>query len=410
MLAEKEHMPCCPECFSNEHVIRFGFERNGLQAYYCKYCSRRFNERTSADAMLRRLENALLFVSAGISVERMAEIFDVPAKSIWCAISQLGDLSRIVPRRPNLSGVLVADETKIKVRGIQRHLWVFMDLGTRFIVHSDVTAGRGEKDALRGIATYASLVRLHILVTDAHPSYSRAMRRLFLPRLTTVFWNRKPGKRYPFDTRFSVVTIDDHGGFVVVSLGRDRLLPLGIYRCMTEEDLAEIIMRFSGEGVTIIVNTHAGMSAVIRHILSAEPRYTYHFICGYGYLKAFVECVFVEFNRRLGWFHENFGRLDRARSFVRAFAVYYNWFRRHGGVSGRPGELMAGCSVPRDVAAFVCWLYSVGVFSSWPLYYNIYLWAVFYYVASCAVVTAAPIEQCKVEAYQGGPTCGRYLA
>ena len=342
-LRMRELYPSCPECGSNEAVIRYGTP-NGKQKYYCKKCDRYFTESTSADAILRRLLKFLEYVASGPSLDSACSRAGVSRKNAQNYLSVLAELINVRPSQRNrLSGVVIADEEAIKIGGKMRYSWKFIDWKTRYVVHADVTLGRSERDALIGLLSYIKFgVPIRIFVSDGHPAYFKAFRSIALPNCVTVFWNKKPGKSFPEWLKACSLRIDDYGDSVVVSLGVDRLLPLGVYKCLTEDDLAEIILRFSFAGGVIFVSTRKSMSAVIYCIYQLGSAFAYHFVCGYGYLKAYVERLIGTFSRRISRFFKNFSSLHGARLFVRAFWVYYNWFKKHKSLGCSPGAVAFG--------------------------------------------------------------------
>lgn len=128
----------------------------------------------------------------------------------------------------------------------------------------------------------------------------------------------------------------------------ERLVPYGMYSCMTEEDLARLLLMSSFESGVVIVNTRKSAFAVAWFLGDNSAGHVYHLVCGYGYLKAIVERCLRTISRRLDRFLRRFRRMISARAFVRAFFVHYNWFRRHRSLDCRPGEVATGVSVPVD--------------------------------------------------------------
>jgi len=282
-------------------------------------------------------------------------------------LETLADLIRVrASRKNNFSGVVIADEEAVKIRGKIRYSWKFIDWKTRYVFHTDVTPGRPKKAALAGLISYLAFGKsIRIFVSDGLPEYFKAFRSIALPSCVAVFWNKKPGKSFPAELRTCAVWIDDYGDHVVVSLGPNRLLPLGSFRCLTEEELAEIILRFSFAGGAIFVSTRKSMSAVIYYLYGRDSPFSYHFICGYGYLKAYVERVIGTISRRMSRFFKNFSSLDGARRFIRAFWVYYNWFKRHKSLGCPPGVAAFGVDVSDWLGTLAMLLSRRRVFVSW---------------------------------------------
>ena len=347
-LAAKERMPPCPECGSNEAVVKHGHDYKGDQHYYCKKCRRKFLPRVGrvkeSDA-----KKALDYVSGGKSLERISKDEKRSKGSIIKSVRALGnDTDCRIIENARLSGIVIADEKKVFVCGRQMYLWGFLDFNSRFCVYSDVTPGRGWRDAARGLLAYYANSNISALVSDGHPCYSRALVYLFAPYVVFVFWNRIPGKSFPLDFKRSAIIIDDFGDHAVVSIGLDRAVPLGVFPCRSEEDLASIISNFSSELAVIIVNTKRNLSRVVLDIVGRRSRFIYHFICGYGYLKAYVERFFASISRRLSLFDSRFMSLEGARSFSKLYAFDYNWLREHRSLGARPAEVVLGERLPDD--------------------------------------------------------------
>ena len=381
-LKMRELYPSCPKCGSNEFVVRYGLP-NGKQKYYCKHCKSYFTKDTSADANLKKLVVFLEYVAGSPSLDFASSKAGVSRKNAKKYLETLAELIRVrASRRNNFSGVVIADEKAVKIRGKIRYSWKFIDWRTRYVFYADVTPGRPTKAALAGLISYLAFgVPIRIFVSDGLPEYFKAFRSIALPSCVAVFWNKKPGKSFPAELRACVVWIDDYGDHAVVSFGPNRLLPLGSFRCLTEEEIAEIILRFSFAGGVIFVSTRKSMSAVIHYLYNRDLPFSYHFICGYGYLKAYVERVIGTISRRMSRFFKNFSSLDGARRFIRAFWVYYNWFKRHKSLGCPPGAATFGVDVSdwlgtlvlllgrRKILVSGYYIYAVCVlfvFAAWP--------------------------------------------
>ena len=341
-------MPCCPECHSNENVRRYG-KVNGIQYYFCDKCKRKFTENTSVEGLISRILLALRYVSRGISMFEVAHEASRSERAIPRAC-KLAVSKMCFPsiEATHCRGVYTADEKKVKICGKQRYLWGFMHVPSRYITYSGVTLGRGEKDALIGLIMCELHGGIKIFVSDGHPAYSRAMHRLYAPRLVTVFWNGKPREGFPLDWRDVCIVIDDYGDFAVVSIGADRLIPVGRFRVASKEDMARLIMHLSFECAVIIVNSRRNMRLVVDALASLDTEFVYHFVCGKGYQKAYMERFLREVKRRIEWFDGNFRDLESADRFAKLYALRYNWLRYHRTLRARPAEVLLGLRLPKD--------------------------------------------------------------
>ena len=352
-LAWKERMPCCPECHSNENVRRYG-KVNGIQYYFCDKCKRKFTENTSVEGLISRILLALKYVSRGISMFEAAYEANKSERAVPRAC-RLAVSKVCFPRIKAASGrgVYTADEKKVKICGKQRYLWGFMHVPSRYITYSGVTLGRGEKDALIGLIMCELHGGIKIFVSDGHPAYSRAMHKLYAPRLVTVFWNKKPREGFPLDWRDICIVIDDYGDFAVASIGADRVIPVGKFRVASEEDMARLIMHLSFECAVIIVNSRRNMRLVVDALASLDTEFVYHFVCGKGYQKAYMERFLKEVKRRIEWFDGNFRDLGSADRFAKLYALRHNWLRYHRTLRARPAEVLLGLRLPRDPRSVV---------------------------------------------------------
>jgi len=358
-LAWKEVMPCCPKCHSNENVRKYG-KVNGIQYYFCDKCKRKFTENTSVEGLISKILLALKYVSRGISMFEAAHEANKSERAVPRAC-RLAVSKMCFPRIKATRGrdVYTADEKKVKICGKQRYLWGFMHVPSRYITYSGVTLGRGEKDALIGLIMCELHGGIKIFVSDGHPAYSRAMHRLYAPRLVTVFWNKKPREGFPLDWRDVCIVIDDYGDFVVVSIGADRLIPVGRFRVVSEEDMARLIMHFSFECTVIIVNSRRNMRLVVDALASLDTEFVYHFVCGKGYQKAYIERFLKEVKRRIEWFDGNFRDLESADRFAKLYALRHNWLRYHRTLRARPAEVLLGLHLPGDSQSVIEFVFSL---------------------------------------------------
>ena len=333
-LAEKSRMPCCPYCGTNNMVVK-NSHVDGRQLYKCKRCKRSFLGYRVQGYRLDRLEAVREYVSSGKSVSKAGAEHGYSGQTI---LRTIRDISRVIAYPGRLSGILIADEKKVFVDGKQRYYWAFVDLDTRLCVYSDVTKGRGMVDALRGYIAYSYAARPRVIVTDGHPCYARASVLLFAPKLAFVFWNKTPGERFPLNVEESLLIVDDYGDHVIISMGAGRKVPIGKVKCSSDADLAGILASIADNMTTIVVNSGRSFSSIVKLLDAGDL--VFHFICGKGYLKAYVERFLREPSRRLSWFARRFKSLESARAFSRVYAIVYNFFRRHRSLSARPADLV----------------------------------------------------------------------
>jgi len=331
-LAEKEKRPPCPNCGSNEHVIKDGKDYKGVQKYFCKKCGRYFRETTAYDTHGQYWEAAVEYVSEGISVKRLCREKRISPNKLLKSVEELARRADgVVYNERRKPGILIIDDSKVYINGRQDYFWEFLDYKSRLKTYADASRGRGWRDVARGIITYAANFDLKAVFSDGLTANARALYHLYAPKVVFVHWNRMPSKDFPLKTEHSLIIIDDFGDFAVVSLGRGRKLPLGRFKCRTNLDLAELILRFSDDLAVIVVNTKRNLSKIAELLLddNSGGDYVYHFICGKGYLKALVERAIRDVKRRVSWFDGRFSSLENSRCFFKVNAFYYNMFHHH---------------------------------------------------------------------------------
>ena len=282
------------------------------------------------------------YVSEGVSMESVAARNGVSKDKLIDSIKRFSELLSVIKwPKEGLSGILICDEKGIRIGNKMAYAWAFIDYGSRIEIYSTATYDQGWKDVARGYLAYEASKSIRVIISDRLTAYIRASIKLFWPDITLVFWNRPPPKDMPKDFLDPFIVIDDFGDFATCSLGRDRNFPLGSFRCVNEENLASLIKKLAGRAAIIVVNTKKNMSKVAMQICSANLRQVVHFVCGKGYLKAYVERVFKDLDKSLAWFH-GFSSLETAKAFIRDYFFSYNWLKRHGSLGVRPAEYMLG--------------------------------------------------------------------
>ncbi|HEX9341134.1 MAG TPA: DDE-type integrase/transposase/recombinase [Thermoplasmata archaeon] len=182
----------CKYCASN-HVTKYGRKR-GVQVLRCKDCHHTFEDNGRLPKMrtpTRVIASALRLYVDGLSHKRTGRnLYPRRDKStIWRWLRKYAPLVREYTSsfRADLSTTWHADETAIKVAGVDMWTWFTEDAGTRFIASSSVTEwGRKDEHAVRLFreAKAVSLTRPERIVTDRLAAYREGVRRNFYANTT----------------------------------------------------------------------------------------------------------------------------------------------------------------------------------------------------------------------------------
>jgi len=182
----------CKFCGSTRIIRRGKREtRNGAKPQYqCKTCGRWFVqnggfEKARYDPKIVALGLDLYF--SGLSLRKIVRHLhqfygvEVTHVAIYGWIQKYMKIVSDYLRkfRPVTSGVLHADEMKVKVGGEWLWLWNALDNQTRYLVSNNITHGREIKDA-RAILAKAKTVmgdNPSVLVTDGMQSYNEAYKK-----------------------------------------------------------------------------------------------------------------------------------------------------------------------------------------------------------------------------------------
>ena len=190
-VAMKERV-VCKHCGSGEEVVRFGYNREGKQRYWCKRCERVFLGTKALPRMrvsIRQLGDVLGQYYGGMSLKEIRRQFDqqyrvAPSRSSvyrWLVRFTKVAKNRMDGYRPQTGKVWIADETVLKVAG--RNVWHYdvLDAKTRFLLASYLSDRRTIRDAQKVMEmAYERCGRIpDIIITDKQPSYTDGIERAF---------------------------------------------------------------------------------------------------------------------------------------------------------------------------------------------------------------------------------------
>jgi transposase-like protein len=180
----------CKLCGAND-VIKFGIQAD-TQMYYCKSCQRKFKDddalyggRVSA----ADISSALLEYYSGLSVNDirrriLQEKGYEPAQSTvyqWIGKFTQKAVDYYAQFQPKVSDVWIADETVLKIKGIDVWLWDIIDDETRFVLASKLSYRRTTEDAntLFELAKQRAGKSPKVILTDKLSTYPEAVREVF---------------------------------------------------------------------------------------------------------------------------------------------------------------------------------------------------------------------------------------
>jgi transposase-like protein len=184
----------CPKCNSNR-IIRKGLSHNkefAAQRYMCKECKHKFGDKGESKGLKG---NPLAVTAAadlyfkGLSLrmikDHMGRIYSLnvsyPTIHRWIrrVIKNMKTLEK--EHSLNVGKRWHLDETEVKIAGELHYLWNALDAETRILIASNVTYGRGSKEAEMIIreALKNAKTTPNEIVTDGLKSYNAALKNDF---------------------------------------------------------------------------------------------------------------------------------------------------------------------------------------------------------------------------------------
>jgi len=180
----------CKYCQS-PNIIRFG-TYEGVQRYYCKDCQRKFTELDTLPKMqtsVDRISAAVAMYYEGLSLNEISRILkqiysiDISDQGIYDWVERFTkDAIKITENyHPESSYVWCADETVIDVAGKQYWLIDVIDLKTRFLLASRLSAHRYMDDIRETLKeAYNRAGKMpKVIMTDHLVGYVRAIPSVF---------------------------------------------------------------------------------------------------------------------------------------------------------------------------------------------------------------------------------------
>jgi transposase-like protein len=177
-----EPNPPCKVCGSR-HVVKFGHKK-GIQNWLCRDCGHKFVDNKALPGMkvpTDTIGSAVGMFYEGMSlnaIRRQTQQRDniYPSDSTvygWIQRYTKQAIQTANAQKPQVGDVWVADETVIKVNGKNTWFWDVIDVKTRFLLASRVSATRGARDAyaLMMEASQRAGKTPKVVVTDQLLSY-----------------------------------------------------------------------------------------------------------------------------------------------------------------------------------------------------------------------------------------------
>ncbi len=195
----------CPRCESKD-VIRYGLRKTLIgkkQIWRCRDCNKRFvNEPTSrikgnADCVTMAIDLYMKGVSYRGVADSIRQVFGLKITHVtvmnWVYDYMANINDYVAKHKPEVGDVWHADEQFIKADGREAYVWNVLDGKTRFLLASNQSPTRTQKDAVETFqkAKLNAGKRASLVVTDGAFSYGKAVQKEF-----ATYDNPKPHYRY----------------------------------------------------------------------------------------------------------------------------------------------------------------------------------------------------------------------
>ena len=189
-------MKACVYCKST-HIVKDGSRiSNGIkkQKYLCRSCNRQFVydvvKRVKGNGKIITLVLDLWF--KGISIRKICDHLDqfydfsIGKSTVQRWVSKFTKILNEYTQdlEPEISGTIHLDEQVIKSRGNNVYCWNAIDRETRFLLASNVTAGREVKDA-KEVVRQIKGSEPQKIITDGLMSYRPAIKKVFNEKMPT---------------------------------------------------------------------------------------------------------------------------------------------------------------------------------------------------------------------------------
>jgi len=172
----------CKFCGSKQ-IVAYGRYR-GVQRWWCKDCRRKFVHNDALPRMkspITQVASALSMFYEGMSLHGIRRNLEQTYRSYpststiyeWVVRFTKIAIKAAQGYKPGVSGLWIADETVLKVEGLNLWFWDIIDSKTRFLLASHISTGRTTRDAkmfVERAATRAGKVP-RIIITDKLAAY-----------------------------------------------------------------------------------------------------------------------------------------------------------------------------------------------------------------------------------------------
>lgn len=212
----RNEKPCCPGCRS-ENVVKYGRQKNGVQRYKCKRCSKVFNVRFNTIFYRRRVDEdeilriVYLFLT-GYPIGKMPPLFLVTEKTIRDILKgvllHFQKLQHFHSMPMNyIPEVIEIDEIYIKLQGKKKFYgWLAYDPKNKYLI--DFVIGKRDDDTLEKLFKKLKRFRgkIRLVLIDGYQGYEKFISKyLGIKRkkpITGVInksrFNHKTGKFYTY--------------------------------------------------------------------------------------------------------------------------------------------------------------------------------------------------------------------
>ena len=212
----EEDIPRCPYCSSGD-VVKYGFQRNGVQRYRCNTCRKIFNQRYGTLFYKRRLSDEeilrmiYLFLT-GYPISNMPPLFDTTESTIRGILKQVilqfqkfKDYT-LIPS-DYIPEVIEIDEIYVKLQGEKRFYgWLAYDPRNKFII--DFVVGKRDDDTLEELFKKLKRFRgrVKLVLIDGYQGYEKFITKYLSVKgskpITGVInksrFNHKTGRFYTY--------------------------------------------------------------------------------------------------------------------------------------------------------------------------------------------------------------------
>ena len=180
-------MQTCPVCKSKK-IIRYGFQPNKIQKYFCKECKKIFNERVGTMYYRMRLKEKEIkeivhLFFRGVPVAVIADVKEISEQSVRNVLSKAVDhfdkfeglkinYERYVPE------ALQIDEIYIKLQGKRRFwAWIAYDPKNKIII--DFEIGQRDEETLQNLFGRLKRFRkkVKLVLVDAYKPYQNLIKK-----------------------------------------------------------------------------------------------------------------------------------------------------------------------------------------------------------------------------------------